>query len=76
MTQQSIYKGIQQVIEIQSNKTIKCPRCQNKEVPGGFDTRINHFIEHGYKILHIGPGTQQASTDGSPWHFTTCIVGT
>jgi len=41
---------------------------------GRIDERINHLLNHGYKLLHVGQETITDS-DGKPWHTTVAILG-
>jgi hypothetical protein len=35
---------------------------------------IQHYLEHGYKLLHVGQETSY-DDDGKPWHSTVAVVG-
>ncbi len=76
MPTESQYKGIQHVIQVDSNKESICPDCPSKPAfKGQIAERINHLVtEHGYKILYIGTETEHAPTIG-PSHFTVAILG-
>jgi len=36
--------------------------------------RIQHYLDHGYKLLHVGSETSH-DDEGKPWHSTVAVVG-
>jgi len=34
---------------------------------------INHYLDHGYKLLHVGSETSH-DDDGKPWHATVAVL--
>jgi hypothetical protein len=71
---QSNYDGIQHVVHISTNIGEICNECTKRI---GLDTiaeSINHYIEHGYKLLHVGTETSH-DKNGNPWHSTVAILG-
>jgi hypothetical protein len=35
---------------------------------------INHYLTHGYKLLHVGQQTADGP-DGKAWHSTIAVMG-
>lgn len=56
----------------------RCEHCRqafvHEPVVPEFQTQVNHYLEHGYTLLHVG---QETSTDdeGNPWHSTVAVLG-
>jgi hypothetical protein len=40
----------------------------------GIAAKINHYLEHGYRLLHVGSDTSHAD-NGELWHSTVAILG-
>ena len=72
-------KGMKHVVTVSSNVIEACPLCA--EPPFNFSTpasdsvaeRINHFLGHGYKLLHVGQQTE-TGPDGDPWQTTVAVL--
>jgi hypothetical protein len=72
-------KNIKEVVEINSNIFSSCKYCTENIFatdPGDsrIADRINHYLRHGFKILHIGSQTNDGP-DGKPWHSTVAVLG-
>jgi hypothetical protein len=39
------------------------------------DEAINHYIGHGYKLLHVGSQTKLAPDGKQLWHDTVAVLG-
>jgi hypothetical protein len=67
---------VNEVVQVSSDVIKQCPHCAGAfkfSDPPDLDERINHFLRHGYKLLHVGQ--QTTSVDGAPWQTTVAILG-
>jgi|SoiMethySBSTD1v2_1073268.scaffolds.fasta_scaffold3386471_1 hypothetical protein len=71
-------QDIRKTVSIDSSGGWQCEECG---VPlttdfgeAAIDIQINHYLEHGYELLHVG---QQTSLDssGHPWQRTVAVLG-
>lgn len=51
-----------------------CRECGELNGKADFDVRVNHYIGHGYRVLHIGQETCRDGK-GAPWHSTVAVMG-
>ena len=67
---------IQKTVELSSDVIGGCVHCGERPCGPNADLgeQINHYLGHGYKLLHVG---QQTTTggDGKPWQSTIAILG-
>ena len=72
MATKSLYEEIHQVIQLSTKQITPCKHCHKN--PEDFSKAINHYIEHGYKLLHVG---SEFSSDrhGEPCHYTVAVLG-
>jgi hypothetical protein len=71
-----IMQGIREVIQLSSNIRKPCSHCSTG--PGLDDDvgeGINHYLGHGFRILHVGQETQWAPDGKQLWHVTVAILG-
>lgn len=64
-------------VQVRSGSSGKCAHC-DEMLPGAFDEihkRINHYLEHGYKLLHIGTEGGSAADDPNSHFETVAILG-
>lgn len=66
------YDGMVKVAQLTENLDTRCSDC-TQLIGGMLDEKINHYLTHGWKILHIGTETQRG--DGGLQHHTQVIVG-
>ena len=50
---------------------VECDEGDNLE----FDKQINHYLAHGYKLLHTGPETTYSDGEGHFWYRTVAVMG-
>lgn len=67
------------VVQVSSNISEQCKDCGiHPALEPGPDIdvakAINHYLNHGYKLLHVGTQTCQ-DLEGKLWHNTTAILG-
>ncbi|MBI4708358.1 MAG: hypothetical protein HY761_10630 [Candidatus Omnitrophica bacterium] len=78
MTTTNQFKGINNVRQFVSNSnraSIPCEinNCSFNAADQELDTVINHYIEHGFEILHIGTETEMR--DGKLHFYTIVLFG-
>jgi hypothetical protein len=73
---ESLYEGVERVIQINTNSGRSCPVCRAVTIGGDeFELGINHLLqEHGGRLLHVGTQSE-GGDDGKPWHFPCAVVG-
>lgn len=69
------YAGIGSVVTLSSNISQGCQVCNGWLDGEKLDAAINHYIGHGWRLLHVGQETHPHHTDGSAWHSTVAVVG-
>ena len=76
----SIYDGVQHVVQVDSNTGGRCKIC-NASFCGSDEDElslaepINHYIkEHGYRLLHVGTETTHSEA-GKLWYVTVAVLG-
>jgi hypothetical protein len=67
-------QGTKQVIYVKSDGWENCRLCMDLDINADFGEQINHYLSHGYKLLHVGAETAR-SDKGDPWHYTVAILG-
>lgn len=78
MTTPNQFKGINHVYQFASNSNRASIPCEMKDCSFNaanqeLDTVINHYIGHGYEILHIGTETEMR--DGNLHFHTFALLG-
>ncbi len=69
--------NVKQVVRVTSDSLETCGVCGN--LPAALSKEIdvadsiNHYLKHGYKLLHIG--TETSKEDGGLWHSTVAVLG-
>jgi len=63
------------VVYLSTNIDKSCEVCQFR-FNNWYDlgNRIQHYLDHGYKLLHVGSETSH-DDEGKPWHSTVAVVG-
>lgn len=65
------------VVYLSSDVKKGCEHC-NEPIPFGDSADIgiwvNHYINHGYKLLHIGTESSW-NHEGAPWNSTVAVMG-
>jgi len=62
-------------VQVSSDITASCPECvEGPDHGADVAEKINHFLQHGYNLLHVGQETSTGS-NGEPWHNTVAILG-
>jgi hypothetical protein len=73
-------RDIKHVVELHTNEGPNtCPICDKdfRIEPGSkMDDAINHLIEHGYELLHVGAERDDDPHTGHSIHHTVAILGT
>jgi len=66
---------VKQVVQIFSSNSKQCPDCNFVQTPHmDIDHVINHYLTHGYKLLHVGQETTR-DIDGKPREMTIAVLG-
>ena len=73
MTDENPYNGISHVVRVHTNYKTQCEHCDALFDYNEFAESINHYIEHGYKLLHIG--TETHHIEGNLWYFSVATLG-
>ena len=73
-------QDIQKTLEIHTNIAPNvCPACKTAIRPEGsgqrIDGAINHMLEHGWRLLHVGSEWSE-DREGKTIHHTVAILGT
>jgi hypothetical protein len=73
----SALEAIQKVVFVSSDSGEACRVCGSHESLGldvDIGEKINHYIGHGYKLLHVGAETKPENK-GQLWYRTVAILG-
>ncbi len=63
---------VQNVVKVSDIELVQCPICHTLP-PDNVAEAINHYLKHGYKLLHVG---QETSRDGnSLWQSSVAFLG-
>ena len=67
---------IREIFEIHTNiRPVPCPSCRERlDIEGGIDGAINHVLQHGWRLLHVGAEFDQ-DEDGKTISHTVAILG-
>jgi hypothetical protein len=72
------YKNVKNVVQLSSASRQQCPICQSIPKLSSNDPdvgeQINHYLGHGYKLLHVGQETIDDS-NGNPLQTTVAVLG-
>ena len=58
---------------LSSSVTGACPECGAPLHDKNIAEQINHLLDHGYALVHVGTETSRAD-DGSLWHSTVAVI--
>ena len=73
MVNDSIYKGIQKVAQVNSGVGESCSVCSARlDATENFGQAVNHYLDHGYILLHVGQQTSRS--DEGIWHETVAML--
>jgi len=64
-----------QTVYLISSEGKPCVECDDDITSMEFDERINHYLEHRYKLLHVGPDTSHSDGNGNFWYRSVALVG-
>lgn len=74
MSEESIYTGVQKVAQVYSGTGEACSECRSPlDATVDFGGAVNHYLDHSYKLLHVGQQTTRA--DEGLWQETVAILG-
>jgi len=65
-------KDIRQTVSFDSSGVSCCEECDFTSAE--IDALINHYLEHGYELLHVGQQTSRDG-DGNLWQRTVVVLG-
>ena len=69
---------IRKTVTIDSSGVLQCEECgallTTDFSEADIALQINHYLEHGYELLHVGQQTSRDST-GSPCQRTVAVLG-
>jgi S-adenosylmethionine:tRNA-ribosyltransferase-isomerase (queuine synthetase) len=66
-------EDIEHVVHLSSETVQGCIECVST-LPDNVGEQINHYLDHGYRILHIGTETTRAF-EGDVFHNTVALLG-
>lgn len=74
MGEKSIYTGVQKVVQVYSGTGEACSECRALlDATVDFGGAVNHYLDHGYILLHVGQQTTRA--DEGLWQESVAILG-
>jgi len=74
MSEKSIYTEVQKVAQVYSGTGEACSECRARlDATVDFGGAVNHYLDHGYTLLHVGQQTSRA--DEGLWQETVAILG-
>jgi hypothetical protein len=62
------------VVTVSTVIEMGCPVCNHWMGGDRFDESVQHMIEHGYVLLHVGSQTSE-NREGDLWHASVAILG-
>ena len=69
---------IQKTVTVSSALISACAECHESIGDGDDDAQvdvmINHYLDHGYRLLHVGQQTEMDDS-GELWHITVAVLG-
>lgn len=69
---------VSKVVHLSSSVVGPCPYCgQGHSVEADLGERINHYLGHGLKLLHVGTETSWVAEGVKErvWHNTVAVLG-
>jgi hypothetical protein len=74
------YAGVKKTVAVQSDVFGPCAECgkPTRSSGQGLTESINHYLDHGYKLLHVGTETfydQAPQIENDLQHYTVAILG-
>jgi hypothetical protein len=66
--------NMKHVVQISSDVHGPCEDCGDFRTDNNVGNAINHYLEHGYVLLHVGSQTTN-DLDGKLRHSTVAIMG-
>lgn len=66
--------NMKHVVQLSSDVHGPCEACRDFRTDDDMGNAINHYLEHGYVLLHVGTQTTH-DLDGKPSHSTVAIMG-
>jgi hypothetical protein len=66
--------NMRHVVQLSSDIHGPCEECRDYRTDANVGNAINHYLEHGYVLLHVGTQTRP-NIDGEPRHSTIAIMG-
>jgi hypothetical protein len=64
---------VEKVFYVSSDVGERCKLCDKFLFEIDIGEKINHYLEHGCKLLHVGSETTHG--DKGPWHCTVAVLG-
>ena len=68
------YKDVVQVSSDVLKQCLICNGIKFSDPTPDVSEQINHYLKHGYKLLHVGQQTTRNS-EGKLWETTVAILG-
>ncbi|MFO8100654.1 MAG: hypothetical protein R6U37_00580 [Dehalococcoidia bacterium] len=68
----SIYEGIVHTVQFASSSENQCEKCGYSFEKGDLSGLINHYLEDGYRLLHIG--TQSFADNSNQLEYETVVI--
>ncbi len=66
--------NMKRVVQVSSDAHRLCEDCREFRTDDNVGNAINHYLQHGYVLLHVGTQTTN-DLDGKPRHSTVAIMG-
>jgi hypothetical protein len=66
--------NITRVVQLRSDVHRLCEDCREFRTDDNVGNAINHYLQHGYVLLHVGTQTTN-DLDRKPRHSTVAIMG-
>lgn len=62
------------VVQLSSDVHVPCEECREYRTDDNVGNAINHYLDHGYVLLHVGTQTAH-NRDREPTYSTIAIMG-
>ncbi len=63
-----------ETVSVSTDVHASCKACKKILNSEQIHEKINHYLKHGYRLLHVGSQTTE-SHDGHPWQTTVAVLG-
>lgn len=67
-------KDVKHTVKLITDVGVACEVCGHFGEAVDIDSRINHYLGHGFQLLHVG-SEHSHDENGKPWVQTVAILG-